>query len=118
MRALGWALSVGPAHFRKINAPSSPGEGAGHTVRVTESGPVADGADPSAEPDLPVPGAPAPGENATRPLRSAAAVGDDRPVIPDVALDDTDRGWGDDLRDRSGERDEDWYRRERPPHWD
>jgi hypothetical protein len=68
--------------------------------------------------DLPVPAAPTIDENATRPPRSAAPAGDDQPVIPDVALDDTDRGWGDDLRERGSGRDEDWYRRERPPHWD
>jgi len=42
----------------------------------------------------------------------------DRPVTPDVARDDTDLGWGDDLWSGRGERDEDWYRRERPPHWE
>lgn len=38
---------------------------------------------------------------------------DDEPVLPDVTSDEQDRGWGD---DRDGRRDEDWYRRERPPH--
>ena len=39
---------------------------------------------------------------------------DDEPVLPDVTSDERDRGWGDD-RD-GGRRDEEWYRRERPPH--
>jgi len=36
----------------------------------------------------------------------------DEPVLPDVSRDETDVGWGDEPR----ERDDDWYRRERPPH--
>ncbi len=40
---------------------------------------------------------------------------DDDPVLPTRARDDSDVGWGDE-RAASGERDEDWYRRERPPH--
>jgi hypothetical protein len=36
----------------------------------------------------------------------------DEPVLPDVAPDDTDRGWG----DEPSQRDADWYERERPPH--
>jgi hypothetical protein len=39
---------------------------------------------------------------------------DEEPVLPDVTSDEQDRGWGDDPN--SGERDEEWYRRERPPH--
>jgi hypothetical protein len=37
----------------------------------------------------------------------------DEPVLPDVSGDDRDEGWG---RDPDGRRDEEWYRRERPPH--
>jgi hypothetical protein len=36
----------------------------------------------------------------------------DRPVLPDVSQDELDVGWG----DAPSERDDDWYRRERPPH--
>lgn len=36
-------------------------------------------------------------------------------IAPERAPDDTDEGWGE---RRSGEdRDDDWYERERPPHW-
>jgi hypothetical protein len=38
---------------------------------------------------------------------------DDEPVLPQVARDERDVGWGD---DPEGVRDEAWYRRERPPH--
>jgi hypothetical protein len=34
-------------------------------------------------------------------------------VLPDVSGDDRDEGWGE---PRAGRRDEQWYRRERPPH--
>ena len=37
---------------------------------------------------------------------------DDEPVLPDTTSDERDVGWG----DEPGERDDDWYRRERPPH--
>jgi hypothetical protein len=37
---------------------------------------------------------------------------DEDPVLPSVSSDEVDIGWGD---EPSG-RDEDWYRRERPPH--
>jgi hypothetical protein len=37
---------------------------------------------------------------------------DDEPVLPDVTRDERDEGWG----DEAGGRDEEWYRRERPPH--
>lgn len=37
---------------------------------------------------------------------------DDEPVLPDTTQDERDVGWG----DEPGERDDDWYRRERPPH--
>jgi hypothetical protein len=36
----------------------------------------------------------------------------DDPVLPDVSSDELDVGWG----DEPSERDDDWYRRERPPH--
>jgi hypothetical protein len=37
---------------------------------------------------------------------------DRKPVLPDVTRDERDVGWG----DEPGERDDEWYRRERPPH--
>jgi hypothetical protein len=37
---------------------------------------------------------------------------DDEPVLPDVTRDERELGWG----DEPGERDAEWYRRERPPH--
>ena len=43
---------------------------------------------------------------------------DERPVLPDVTDDERDVGWCDESyteRDRE-RRDEQWYRRERPPH--
>ncbi|MDT4912181.1 MAG: hypothetical protein QOC66_1309 [Pseudonocardiales bacterium] len=36
----------------------------------------------------------------------------DEPVLPDVSSDELDVGWG----DEPAERDDEWYRRERPPH--
>jgi hypothetical protein len=36
----------------------------------------------------------------------------DDPVLPDVTRDEQDIGWG----DEPGGRDDEWYRRERPPH--
>jgi hypothetical protein len=39
---------------------------------------------------------------------------DDEPVLPEVTGDERDVGWGDE-RDPD-RRDEQWYRRERPPH--
>jgi hypothetical protein len=33
-------------------------------------------------------------------------------VLPEVSRDEQDVGWG----DEPGERDDEWYRRERPPH--
>jgi hypothetical protein len=36
----------------------------------------------------------------------------EEPVLPDVTRDERDVGWG----DEPSERDDDWYRRERPPH--
>jgi hypothetical protein len=37
---------------------------------------------------------------------------DDEPVLPETTRDEQDVGWGDD----PAERDDEWYRRERPPH--
>jgi hypothetical protein len=37
---------------------------------------------------------------------------EDEPVLPDVTRDERDVGWG----DEPGRRDDEWYRRERPPH--
>jgi len=36
------------------------------------------------------------------------------PVLPEVSSDERAEGWGDDPGERP--RDEQWYRRERPPH--
>jgi hypothetical protein len=52
-----------------------------------------------------------------QPQRSAAddASGDsteEPPVLPTVSRDEQDVGWG----DEPGQRDADWYERERPPH--
>jgi hypothetical protein len=45
---------------------------------------------------------------------------DDRPVLPDITDDERPIGWGDELSedrdDADAGRDEQWYRRERPPH--
>ena len=37
---------------------------------------------------------------------------DEAPMLPSRSDDDSDVGWG----DEPTQRDEDWYRRERPPH--
>ena len=37
---------------------------------------------------------------------------DEEPVLPDTTRDEQRVGWG----DEPGERDDEWYRRERPPH--
>ena len=37
---------------------------------------------------------------------------DDEPALPDTTRDERDVEWG----DEPGERDAEWYRRERPPH--
>lgn len=39
---------------------------------------------------------------------------DEEPVLPEVAEEDRDEAWGSDRE--AGHRDEEWYRRERPPH--
>jgi hypothetical protein len=36
----------------------------------------------------------------------------EEPVLPDVSSDELAVGWG----DEPGERDDEWYQRERPPH--
>jgi hypothetical protein len=41
-----------------------------------------------------------------------AASEDDAPVLPRLPRDEQDVGWG----DEPAERDDEWYRRERPPH--
>ncbi len=37
---------------------------------------------------------------------------DERPVLPEITEDERALGWG----DERNERNEEWYRRERPPH--
>jgi hypothetical protein len=49
-------------------------------------------------------------ERADKPPRGDGAP--DEPVLPDVSRDELDVGWGDEPADR----DDEWYRRERPPH--
>lgn len=49
------------------------------------------------------------------PRRPERSDRDDRPVLPEVTEDEHAVGWGDDRNDRE-DRDEAWYRRERPPH--
>jgi len=49
-------------------------------------------------------------------------------VLPEQTRDDTDEGWGDDRGgadvgpaggpDGTWSRGDDWYERERPPHWE
>lgn len=53
-------------------------------------------------------------ENRDEPRRPVRRRGrdDDRPTIPDTAAEDSDAAWG----DGPSARDDDWYRRERPPH--
>ena len=46
------------------------------------------------------------------PAPSRPTSSDDAPVLPEQTRDERDVGWG----DEPGERDEEWYRRERPPH--
>jgi hypothetical protein len=54
---------------------------------------------------------PAPRRPEPRPHRPAPT-GREEPVLPDVTRDERELGWG----DEPGERDDEWYRRERPPH--
>jgi hypothetical protein len=44
--------------------------------------------------------------------RRSSRRADDEPVLPEPARDERDIGWG----DAPSERDDEWYRRERPPH--
>ncbi|MDT4893424.1 MAG: hypothetical protein QOE97_2459 [Pseudonocardiales bacterium] len=46
--------------------------------------------------------------------QTAADERDDGPALPQTSADERDVGWGDDPA--AGERDEEWYLRERPPH--
>jgi hypothetical protein len=46
------------------------------------------------------------------PRKATRRGADDRPVLPTVSRDEQDVGWG----DEPGERDAEWYQRERPPH--
>jgi hypothetical protein len=48
------------------------------------------------------------------PQTAAKAVPAEEPVLPEVSGEDRDEGWGADPE--VGRRDEQWYRRERPPH--
>jgi hypothetical protein len=55
------------------------------------------------------PSEPTPAHPSTRPGQGAR---DDEPVLPEQTRDERGVGWG----DEPGERDAEWYRRERPPH--
>jgi hypothetical protein len=50
--------------------------------------------------------------DAAKPSTEAPQRERDEPVLPDLSTDELDVGWG----DEPGERDDEWYRRERPPH--
>ena len=51
------------------------------------------------------------------PRREVDGRDDEKPVLPDITDDERAIGWGEELSDGSdGRRDEQWYRRERPPH--
>jgi hypothetical protein len=52
------------------------------------------------------------GETSDPPQPAARGPRPESPVLPDVSSDELDVGWG----DEPSERDDDWYRRERPPH--
>jgi hypothetical protein len=52
------------------------------------------------------------GSDRDRDKRSPAHRDDDTPVLPDVTSDEHDVGWG----DEPSKRDDEWYRKERPPH--
>jgi hypothetical protein len=65
-----------------------------HTGRVSDTEPTA-------------PGRPVPPDPAARPAASDA-----EPVLPSVTRDEREVGWG----DEPGQRDDEWYLRERPPH--
>jgi hypothetical protein len=53
-------------------------------------------------------------EGSQRSRHRARPAREDEPVLPDTTRDERDTGWGDEPR----ERDADWYRRERPPHYE
>jgi hypothetical protein len=55
-----------------------------------------------------------PASSPNPPRRASRPADGDAPTLPDRAEDDRDLGWGDDPA--AGERDDDWYVRERPPH--
>jgi hypothetical protein len=57
---------------------------------------------------------PAEQDESARPARPRPRRGDEaeEPVLPDISRDELDVGWG----DEPAERDDEWYRRERPPH--
>jgi hypothetical protein len=55
----------------------------------------------------PPPRTPHPGQHVRR-----GGKAEDEPVLPDTTSDEREVGWG----DEPGERDDEWYRRERPPH--
>ena len=65
--------------------------------------------DPEAPGEADAPAQDQPVESPARP------VPDEAPVIPDRSSDDRDEGWGG--RGDGGDRDDEWYERERPPHW-
>jgi hypothetical protein len=50
-------------------------------------------------------------ETQSEPDRSTQDGRDDKPVIPDVAFDDTDAAWGEYPQDS-----DEWLRSQRPPH--
>jgi hypothetical protein len=55
------------------------------------------------------------GQHGTDPERAEPTgrrTDDDESVLPDTTSDERGPGWG----DEPGERDDEWYRRERPPH--
>jgi len=70
---------------------------------------------PDGQPDGQQDGQPDAQPDAQRRAPADAPARGEQPVLPDRSPDDTDLGWGE--RDGTGERDDDWYERERPPHW-
>jgi hypothetical protein len=68
----------------------------------------------SAEPDQPERSSPAtPPVEPVPPVPTAPPAPAERSVLDEPAAEDRDEVWGD---RGAGARDEDWYRRERPPH--
>jgi hypothetical protein len=77
--------------------------------------PPAPGAEPIGEASAPGPPAEPVEESAASPAGGPASPASrpaGRSVLDPLAFEDRDEAWG----DRSGDRDDDWYRRERPPH--